>query len=44
MRGPHISIRLPKALHSRGRVPINELMRSSLEVREIGEVEQQQQQ
>ena len=44
MRGPHIFVRLPRALHSRGRVPSREFPESDLEVRVIGGAEQQQQQ
>ena len=44
MRGPHSSVRLPRALHSRGRVPSREFLYRCLEVRVIGGAEQQQQQ
>ena len=44
MRGPHSPVRLPRALHSGGRVPSRELMNSLLEVRVEGGAEQQQQQ
>ena len=43
MRGPHSSVRLPRALHSRGRVPSREFLSSCLEVRVIGGAKQQQQ-
>ena len=44
MRGPHMLVSLPRALHSRGRVPTRELSRRLLEVRVTGGAEQQQQQ
>ena len=44
MRDPHMKIRLPRALHSRGRVPSKEFLSRPLEVQVEGGPEQQQQQ